>query len=125
MINAQNEKVKQLLSSVKDALLGFSSDELDRSRKGWKGVWAMSDKLLFQSGSARLINVARKLGKLAEVLNKQLTSTYLLKATLTINRSTRYSSKTTGICVIRATSVVRILIKNYGVNFADTAQRSR
>ena len=28
MINAQNEKVQKLLSSVKDALLGFSSDEL-------------------------------------------------------------------------------------------------
>ena len=30
MIKAQNDKVQNLLSNVKDALLGFSTDELDR-----------------------------------------------------------------------------------------------
>ncbi len=54
MINAQNEKVKQLLNSVKDALLGFSTDELTVREKDGKVYVAMSDKLLFQSGSARL-----------------------------------------------------------------------
>ena len=52
MINAQNEKVKQLLNSVKDALLGFSTDELTVREKDGKVYVAMSDKLLFQSGSA-------------------------------------------------------------------------
>ncbi len=96
MINAQNEKVKQLLSSVKDALLGFSSDELTVREKDGK-VYGNVGQIAVPVRKCPLINVARKLGKLAEVLNKQLTSTYLLKATLTINRSTRYSSKTTGI----------------------------
>ena len=36
MINAQNEKVQKLLSSVKDALLGFSSDELTVREKDGK-----------------------------------------------------------------------------------------
>ena len=92
MINAQNEKVRKLLSSVKDALLGFSSDELTVREKDGKVYVAMSDKLLFQSGSARLDKRGEEaLGKLAEVLNWDLS-------------------------VIRATSVVRILIKNYNVN---------
>ena len=38
MINAQNEKVKQLLNSVKDALLGFSTEEPDRSRERRQSV---------------------------------------------------------------------------------------
>ena len=72
MINAQNEKVRKLLSSVKDALLGFSSDELTVREKDGKVYVAMSDKLLFQSGSARLDKRGEEaLGKLAEVLNKQ------------------------------------------------------
>ena len=38
MINAQNEKVRKLLSSVKDALLGFSSDELTVREKRRKSI---------------------------------------------------------------------------------------
>ena len=52
MIKAQNDKVQNLLSNVKDALLGFSTDELTVREKDGKVYVAMSDKLLFQSGSA-------------------------------------------------------------------------
>ena len=52
MIAQQNQKVKDLLSSVKDALLGFSSDELTVREEGGKVYVAMSDKLLFESGKA-------------------------------------------------------------------------
>ena len=72
MINAQNEKVRNLLNSVKDALLGFSSDELTVTEKDGKVYVAMSDKLLFESGSARVDKRGKEaLAKLAEVLNKQ------------------------------------------------------
>ena len=75
MIKAQNDKVQNLLSNVKDALLGFSTDELTVREKDGKVYVAMSDKLLFQSGSARLDKRGEEaLGKLAEVLNKQTTS---------------------------------------------------
>ena len=93
MMNAQNAKVQNLLSSVKDALLGFNSDELTVTEKNGKVYVAMSDKLLFQSGSAKVDKRGKEaLAKLAEVLNKQ------------------------NDIVIRATSVVRILTKDYGVN---------
>ena len=117
-INAQNEKVRKLLSSVKDALLGFSSDELTVREKDGKVYVAMSDKLLFQSGSARLDKRGEEaLGKLAEVLNKQTDIDVFIEGH-TDNKpiNTVQFKDNWDLSVIRATSVVRILIKNYNVN---------
>ena len=117
-INAQNEKVRKLLSSVKDALLGFSSDELTVREKDGKVYVAMSDKLLFQSGSARLDKRGEEaLGKLAEVLNKQTDIDVFIEGH-TDNKpiNTVQFKDNWDLGVIRATSVVRILIKNYNVN---------
>ena len=118
MINAQNEKVRKLLSSVKDALLGFSSDELTVREKDGKVYVAMSDKLLFQSGSARLDKRGEEaLSKLAEVLNKQTDIDVFIEGH-TDNKpiNTVQFKDNWDLSVIRATSVVRILIKNYNVN---------
>ena len=118
MINAQNEKFRKLLSSVKDALLGFSSDELTVREKDGKVYVAMSDKLLFQSGSARLDKRGEEaLGKLAEVLNKQTDIDVFIEGH-TDNKpiNTVQFKDNWDLSVIRATSVVRILIKNYNVN---------
>ena len=118
MINAQNEKVRKLLSSVKDALLGFSSDELTVREKDGKVYVAMSDKLLFQSGRARLDKRGEEaLGKLAEVLNKQTDIDVFIEGH-TDNKpiNTVQFKDNWDLSVIRATSVVRILIKNYNVN---------
>lgn len=118
MINAQNEKVRKLLSNVKDALLGFSSDELTVREKDGKVYVAMSDKLLFQSGSARLDKRGEEaLGKLAEVLNKQTDIDVFIEGH-TDNKpiNTVQFKDNWDLSVIRATSVVRILIKNYNVN---------
>ena len=118
MINAQNEKVRKPLSSLKDALLGFSSDELTVREKDGKVYVAMSDKLLFQSGSARLDKRGEEaLGKLAEVLNKQTDIDVFIEGH-TDNKpiNTVQFKDNWDLSVIRATSVVRILIKNYNVN---------
>ena len=102
MIKAQNDKVQNLLSNVKDALLGFSTDELTVREKDGKVYVAMSDKLLFQSGSARLDKRGEEaLGKLAEVLNKQTDIDVFIEGH-TDNKPIN--------------TVVRILIKNYNVN---------
>ena len=96
MIDQQNAQVQNLLNSVKDALLGFSSDELTVREQNGKVYVAMSDKLLFQSGSAKLDKRGEEaLGKLAEVLNKQKL-TYALKDTPTTNRFIPHNSRTTG-----------------------------
>ena len=118
MIKAQNDKVQNLLSNVKDALLGFSTDELTVREKDGKVYVAMSDKLLFQSGSARLDKRGEEaLGKLAEVLNKQTDIDIFIEGH-TDNKpiNTVQFKDNWDLSVIRATSVVRILIKNYNVN---------
>ena len=85
MINAQTERVQNLLNSVKDALLGFSSDELTVREKDGKVYVAMSDKLLFEGHTdSKPINTAQ-------------------------------FKDNWDLSVIRATSVVRILTKDYGV----------
>ena len=70
--NAQNEKVATLLNNVKDALLGFNNDELTVTQKDGKVYVAMSDKLLFESGSAHVNKQGKDaLGKLADVLKNK------------------------------------------------------
>ena len=118
MIAQQNQKVKDLLSSVKDALLGFSSDELTVREEGGKVYVAMSDKLLFESGKAIVKEQGREaLGKLAGVLNKQTDiDVYIEGHTDTVPIKTAVFQDNWDLSVIRATSVVRILTETYGVN---------
>lgn len=118
MINTQNEKVRSLLNSVKEALLGFSSDELTVKEKDGKVYVAMSDKLLFESGSARVDKRGKEaLAKLAEVLNKQSDIDVFIEGhTDSKPINTAQFKDNWDLSVIRATSVVRILTKEYGVN---------
>ena len=118
MIAQQNQKVKDLLSSVKDALLGFSSDELTVREEGGKVYVAMSDKLLFESGKAIVNEQGRAaLGKLAEVFNRQTDiDVYIEGHTDNVPIKTAVFQDNWDLSVIRATSVVRILTETYGVN---------
>lgn len=117
-INSQKEKVNALLNSVKEALLGFSSDELSVTQKNGKVYVAMSNKLLFQSGSATVNKQGKTaLGKLAEVLKKQTDIDILIEGhTDTQPIKTVQFKDNWDLSVVRATSVVRILTKEYGVN---------
>lgn len=117
-INAQNEKVATLLNSVKDALLGFNSDELTVTQKDGKVYVAMSDKLLFESGSAQVNKQGKSaLGKLAEVLKKQNDIDVMIEGhTDSKPIKTVQFKDNWDLSVVRATSVVRILTKDYGVN---------
>ena len=118
MIKAQNEKVQKLLNSVKNALMGFSSDELSVQEKDGKVYVAMSDKLLFQSGSAQVDKRGKEaLAKLAEVLKIQTDIDVMIEGH-TDNKpiNTVQFKDNWDLSVIRATSVVRILTKDYGIN---------
>lgn len=118
LINAQNERVRSLLGSVQDALMGFNSDELSVQMKNGKVYVALSDKLLFESGSARVDKRGKEaLAKLAEVLNKQNDIDVFIEGhTDTKPINTVQFKDNWDLSVIRATSVVRILTKDYGVN---------
>ena len=110
--------MKDLLGSVKDALLGFSSDELTVREEDGKVYVAMSDKLLFESGKAVVNEQGREaLGKLAGVLNKQTDiDVYIEGHTDNVPIHTAVFQDNWDLSVIRATSVVRILTETYGVN---------
>ena len=117
-VDAQNARLQSLLNSVKDALLGFSSDELTVTEKNGKIYVAMSDKLLFESGSAQVNKQGKEaLGKLAEVLKKQHDiDVFIEEHTDNKPIKTVQFKDNWDLSVVRATSVVRILTKDYGVN---------
>ena len=117
-MEAKQQKVKDLLASVKDALLGFSSEDLTVTEKDGKVYVSLSDKLLFESGKA-IVNQQGKvaLGKLAEVLNKQTEiDVYIEGHTDNVPIHTAVFQDNWDLSVIRATSVVRILTETYSVN---------
>lgn len=118
LINAQNERVSELLRSVQEALLGFHSDDLTVSQRDGKVYIAMSDKLLFQSGSARLDNKGKDaLSKLAQVMNKQSDIDVFIEGhTDSKPINTAQFKDNWDLSVVRATSVARILTQEYGVN---------
>ena len=118
LIDEQNRMVQNLLSSVKEALTGFNSDELSVVEKGGKIYVAMSDKLLFESGSANVDKRGEEaLSKLSDVLSKQTDIDVNIEGH-TDNKPIRTAQfkDNWDLSVIRATSVVRILTEKYGVN---------
>jgi len=118
VIDEQNNRVKSLLDNVKGALNGFSSDELTVREEGGKVYVAMSDKLLFESGSANVNEMGKQaLGKLAGVLNTQTDiDIYIEGHTDSIPIHTAIFQDNWDLSVIRSTSVVRILTEMYNVN---------
>ena len=118
IIQRQNDMVNSILRQVTDALTGFSSDELTVEMRDGKVYIAMSDKLLFRSGS----DVVERRGKealamLAEVLNQQPDIDIFIEGH-TDSQSIRTARFTDNwdLSVLRSTSVVRILTTEYKVN---------
>lgn len=118
IIDAQNEKVRTLLDNVKNALMGFSDDQLSVREEGGKIYVAMSDKLMFQSGSAEVNELGKNaLGKLAEVLNRQTDIDVVCEGhTDNVPIKTAIFKDNWDLSVVRATSIVRILTETYNVN---------
>ena len=71
LLSRQDSILKALNAKVKNALLGFKSDELGVEMKNGKIYVSMSDKLLFKSAQATIEDKGKDaIVKLAEVLNK-------------------------------------------------------
>jgi len=118
IIQKQNDMVNGLLRQVTDALIGFSSDELTVQMRDGKVYVAMSDKLLFKSGSADVEKRGKEaLSMLANVLTSQPDIDMFIEGhTDNVPIKTARFTDNWDLSVLRSTSVVRILTVEYKVN---------
>jgi len=127
IIQKQNDMVNSLLAQVTDALTGFSVDELTVQMHGGKVYVAMSDKLLFKSGSDAVEKRGKEaLAMLANVLTKQPDIDMFIEGhTDNIPIKTARFTDNWDLSVLRSTSVVRILTNEYKVNPAQIIPSGR
>lgn len=115
---ARRDSIAERLNDVlRDALLGFQSDELSVEVKNGKVYVSMSDKLLFKSGSAAVEAKGKEAIKvLADVLNKNKDIDILIEGhTDSIPIHTAVYKDNWDLSVARATSIVRILTSEYKI----------
>lgn len=117
VIARQDSITKRLNDVLRDALLGFKSDELSVEVKNGKVYVSMSDKLLFKSGSAAVETKGKEAIKmLAGVLDKNLDIDILIEGhTDNVPIKTAVYQDNWDLSVVRATSIVRILTVDYKI----------
>ena len=117
LIDQQRKTTSELRQKMNDALKGFTSNELTVSIKNGKVYVSLQENLLFPSGSA-VVNPKGKqaLGRLAGVLTINPDINVNIEGhTDSIPIRSRYEDNW-ALSVARATSIVRILTKDYGVD---------
>lgn len=118
-IVARQDSITQRLNDIiRNALLGFQSDELSVEIRNGKVYVSMSDKLLFKSGSASVETKGKEAIKvLAEVLQKNLDIDILVEGhTDNIPIRTAVYRDNWDLSVARATSIVRILTEDFKID---------
>lgn len=117
IIARQDELTKKLNQTLRDALVGFNSDELTMEIRDGKVYVSMSDKLLFKSGSTGVEpKGVEALKVLADVLNKNPDIQILVEGhTDNVPIKTAVFKDNWDLSVARATSITRMLNEKYGV----------
>lgn len=117
VIARQDSMTRKLNDVLRNALLGFNSDELTVEVRNGKVYVSMSDKLLFKSGSAAVESKGKDaLRVLADVLQKNIDIDVLIEGhTDNIPIKTAQYKDNWDLSVARATSIVRILTDEYYV----------
>ena len=117
IIAKQDSITNNLNNILRNALLGFNSDELSVEIKNGKVYVSMSDKLLFQSGSSAVEEKGRDALKLlAGVLDKNSDIDILVEGhTDNVPIKTSVYKDNWDLSVARATSIVRILTNDYKI----------
>jgi chemotaxis protein MotB len=115
---ARQDSITQRLNDIlRNALLGFNSDELSVEIRNGKVYVSMSDKLLFKSGSAAVEAKGKEAIKvLGEVLVKNPDIDILIEGhTDNVPIKTANYKDNWDLSVARATSIVRILTDDHKV----------
>jgi len=117
IIARQDEMTKKLNQTLRDALVGFNSDELTMEIRDGKVYVSMSDKLLFKSGSNAVEpKGVEALKALADVLNKNPDIQILVEGhTDNVPIKTAVYKDNWDLSVARATSITRMMNEKYGV----------
>lgn len=121
LIARKDSAVQALKEKMLSALKGFNAGDLTVYEKDGKVYVALSDKLLFKSGSYSVEERGKDaLKKIAEVLNKQSDINIAIEGH---TDSIPYVSSTTGpinsnwdLSVMRASSVTKIMVDEYKVD---------
>ena len=118
IIARQDSITKRLTGILRNALLGFNSDELSVEIINGKVYVSMSDKLLFKSGSSTVEDKGREALKLlGEVLVKNTDINILVEGhTDNVPIKTSVYKDNWDLSVARATSIVRILTNDYKIS---------
>ncbi len=117
IIARQDSITRNLNNILRNALLGFNSDELSVEIKNGKVYVSLSDKLLFQSGSSAVESKGREALKLlGGVLDKNPDIDILVEGhTDNVPIKTSTYKDNWDLSVARATSIVRILTTDYKI----------
>ncbi len=117
IIARQDEMTKKLNQTLRDALVGFNSDELTMEIRDGKVYVSMSDKLLFKSGSTAVEPKGiEALKTLADVLNKNPDIQILVEGhTDNVPIKTAVFKDNWDLSVGRATTITRMMNEKYGV----------
>lgn len=118
IIAEKDAEAKRLNKLLREALLGFKSDELTIEIKDGKVYVSMSDKLMFKSGSANVESKGKEaLSILANVIKQNTDFDILVEGhTDNVPIKTKTYSDNWDLSVARATSMVRILTDEHKVN---------
>src|SRR5450432_1038050 len=117
LMDQQKQAIQGIRKKMSDALVGFDPKDLSVAIKNGKVYVSLQENLLFPSGSA-VVNPKGKeaLGKLAQVLNINPDITVDIEGhTDSIPIRGRYQDNW-DLSVARASSIVRILTKDYKVD---------
>jgi len=117
IIAKQDSITNRLNGILRNALLGFNSDELSVEIKNGKVYVSMSDKLLFKSGSVSIEEKGKEALKLlGEVLDKNPDIDILVEGhTDNVPIKTSVFKDNWDLSVVRATTIVRILSNEYKI----------
>ena len=117
IIARQDSITKRLNTILRNALLGFNSDELSVEIINGKVYVSKSDKLLFKSGSSAVEAKGKEALKLlGEVLDKNVDIDILVEGhTDNVPIRTSIYKDNWDLSVARATSIVRILSDDYKI----------
>ena len=120
IIQSQNDKTTSLKNSISKALLNYKTDELNVYQKDGKVYVSLEEKLLFKSGSDVVDPKGKEaLKSLANVLNSINDFTVDIEGhTDDVPIKTQRFKDNWDLSTARASSIVRILTKDYGFDAA-------